>query len=226
MLESLGPVISLFKLLLEGLSKASKSIKTNKKKSIQRKIIEIQLSLEDIIDNAQEIFTFVERCSHKTRVNQNIVRDLESLLYRQHHRIHILLDQIRDPNSDEIMKLFAPDIRRNIIDLIHMKRGFIQEVLRSISYFNNIKISKNQLTTNIQSVLLNWNHERFTSEGNSYLRSLYDNRKKSNIVISERLSDQRQIVDDLLQCSKELSGFIKKQIGIEEFFGLTNLKSN
>ena len=223
MLESLGPVISLFKLLLEGLSKASKSIKTNKKKSIQRKIIEIQLSLEDIIDNAQEICSFVERCSHKTRVNQNMVRNLESLLYRQHHRINILLDQIRDPNSDEIMKLFAPDIRRNIIDLIHMKRGFIQEVLRSISYFNKIKISKNQLTTNIQSVLLNWNHERFISEGNSYLRSLYDNRKKSNIVISERLSDQRQIVDDLLQCSKELSGFIKKQIGIEDFFGLTNL---
>jgi len=226
MLESLGPVISLFKLLLEGLSKASKSIKTNRKRNIRRKIIEIQLSLEDIIDNAQEIFSFVELCSHKTRVNKSIVRDLESLLYRQHHRIDILLIQISDPNSDELMKLFAPDIRRNIIDLIHMKRGFIQEVLRTVSYLRNIEISKNQLIVNIQSELLNWNHEKFISEGHSYLRSLYNNREKRNIVISERLSEQKEIVDDLVQCSKGLSRFIKKHIGIEEFFGLTKRKSN
>ena len=167
------------------------------------------------------IFSFVELCSHKTRVNQNVVRDLESLLYRQHNRIEILLSQISDPNSDELMKLFAPDIRRNIIDLIHIKGGFIQEVLRNISYFRKIEISKNQLIANIQSELLNWNHEKFISEGHSYVRSLYENGEKSNIVISERLSEQKQIVDDLVQCSKELSGFIKKHIGIEEFFGLT-----
>ena len=68
---------------------------------------------------------------------------------------------------------------------------------------------------------INWNHERFISEGHSYVRSLYSNRQESNIVISERLSEQKQIVDDLVRCSKELSGFIKKHIGIEEFFGLT-----
>jgi hypothetical protein len=226
MLEPLGPVVSLYKLLLEGLSKASKAIKDNKKKAIQRKIIEIQLSLEEIIDNSQEILSFMERFCHENKANQNIIHELKRLLYRQHQRICILLEQINDHNSGEIMKLFAPEIRRNIIGLIHIKGGFIQEFLQNKSYFENIKISKNQLITNIHSALLDWNHDSFISEGHSYIRSLYANLKKSDIIISKRLQEQKQVVDALIECSKGLSEFIKKDIGIEEFFGSTNLKSN
>ena len=220
MLESLGPVVTLFKLILEGLTKATKTIKSTKKKALQRKIIEIQLSLEDIIDNAQEILSIFEYISHKTKVNENTLRNLEGLLYRQYDRIYILMEQINDHGSEEIMKLFAPDIRRNIINLIHIKGGFIQEVIRTFSLFKNIRISKNQIIGSVEPALLDWNHDRFIIEGLSYVRTLQESYKTSDVVISERLSDQRQVVDDLVECSKRLSEFIKTQIGIEEFFGL------
>jgi hypothetical protein len=211
---------------MEGLSTISKTIKTNKKKAIQRKIIEVQLSLEDIIDNAKEIITYIERDNHISEINQNMFNNLQFLIYRQHHLIHVILDHMNDSNMEEIMKLFAPNIRRNILELVHIKMGFIEEVLRSISNHKNYKILNNKMTITIQPELLDWNHEKFINNGHQYLRSFDKNDKKSDIVISEHLPEQRKVVDALVQCSMELSVFINEQIGLEEFFGIKDTKSN
>ena len=99
-----------------------------------------------------------------------------------------------------------------------MKRGFIETVISRIYFFNNIEISNNQLVTNIQLALLDWNHDSFISEGHSYVRKLYGKGKKGDIIIAARLPEQKQVVDALVKCSKGLSEFIKTEIGIEEFF--------
>ena len=66
--QLLGPLVSLFKLLVEGISKTAGTIKSKKHKAIQRKLVEIQLSLEDIIENAQHLFSIIERSTHRTQV--------------------------------------------------------------------------------------------------------------------------------------------------------------
>lgn len=55
MIEYLGPVISLYKLIIDGLKSVYDKSKTEQKRDVQRKIIAVQLLLEDIIDNAQKI---------------------------------------------------------------------------------------------------------------------------------------------------------------------------
>lgn len=216
MLESLGPVVSLFKLFVEGLLKAAQKLRSCQKRSIRRKIFEIQLSLEAIIDNGQEILAAIETVGHDSyRVKEQIVADIRGLVYTQHRRIHMLIDQMVEKESDEIMRLFAPDIRRNIIDLIHLKAGVIENMVLALTDYDDIQISGSNVVASLTPELLAWDHEKFLREGRSYVSSLGLSSHREKFVISNRLQEQKAIVDSLMDCSKQLSCFIKSQIGLE-----------
>lgn len=104
MIESLGPLVSVFKLLLEGVSKSAKAIKSSKNMAIKRKLIEIQLSLEDVIENAEHLFSVIESSTGRTqRENRELVEEFKRALYAQLGRIPIFLDQITDNSSEEIL---------------------------------------------------------------------------------------------------------------------------
>ncbi len=211
MIEYLSPIVSLFKLIVDGLSKAGESIKGSQKKEIQRKIIEIQLALEDIIDRAQEILSAIEELSSREKIAKKDIEPLQHLIYRQNNRIYRLIDLLADEVSDNIMKLFVPEARRMIWDLINQKGGFLSDLVR---HFEEIKVTKNQVT--IKAVLIDWNHEAFIEQGHSYLRQVERSSKRSTVPISNRIDNQKQIVDALIECSKEMSDLIKKQIKIED----------
>jgi hypothetical protein len=101
MIESLGPLVSVFRLLVEGISKSAKAIKSSKNRAIKRKLIEIQLSLEDIIDNAEYLFSLIENSKGKTqKENQKLVEEFKRALYTQLARLRIFIDQITDHTSE------------------------------------------------------------------------------------------------------------------------------
>jgi len=217
MLESIGPIISLFKLFAEGLAKAAKKISSSHKRALWRKILEIQLSLEAIIDNAQEILSAIEETIYdNNKNNEQIVRSIQSLVYRQYRRINMLLDQMRDKDSDEIMRLFAPDIRRNILELIHLKGGVISHMLNTLRNWKDVEISGREIVTNLKSNLLTWDHEKFLLEGSSYIEKLDSSPTRKKVVVSDHLQKQRALVNDLMNCSKQLSSFIKSQMSLED----------
>ncbi len=84
MIESLGPLISLFRLLTQGIAESWKTIKSSRNKAIQRKFIEIQLSLEDIIENAERLFVLIEESRDKGQnENQDLLEEFRSGLYAQ-----------------------------------------------------------------------------------------------------------------------------------------------
>jgi hypothetical protein len=211
MIEYLSPVVSLFKLIVDGLAKAGESIKGSHKKEIQRKILEIQLALEDIIDRAQEILSTIEELSGREKIVKEDIETLQRLIYRQNNRIYRLIDLLSDDTSNNILKLFLPEVRRRIVDLINQKGGFIAHL---VHHFEDIKLIKNQIT--IKSVLIDWNHEAFIEEGHAYLRQLERSSKRSTVPISNHIDNQKQIIDALIECSKEMSDLIKKQIKIED----------
>lgn len=211
MIEYLSPVVSLFKLVIDGLSKAGDAIKGGHKKDIQRKIIEIQLALEDIIDRAQEILSAIEELSHREKIVKEDVETLQRLIYRQNSRIYHLIDLLHDDISDDIMKLFVPEMRRRIWDLINLKGGFIAHL---VHHFEDIKLTKNQIT--MKSMLIEWNHQAFIEQGHSYVIQLERNSKSTTVPISDHKDNQRAIIDALIECSKEMSDLIKKQIKVED----------
>ncbi len=210
MIEYLGPVISLYKLITDSLKSLYDKGKVKKKKHIQRKIIEIQLSLEDIIDNAQEILSLIKRNAEKKSFSKEEIDVLKRLLYSQRHRLHLLLAHLRDDTSEEIMKLFAPNIRRRIIDLVHIKGGAIEYLIFDLHRSDEKRFPY------INSAIYEWNHDRFIEEGSSYAAQILRRTEKRKISIFERIEEQEGIVTGLAECSKELSDFIRSQIDIED----------
>ena len=212
MIEQLGPIISLYELIINGLKSVYDKDKVKKKKEVQIKIIKIQLLLEEIIDNAQEILSIIKRNRDNKKFSKKEIDRLRGLLYSQRRRLRLLLDHIHDDTSEEIMKLFTPDIRRRIIDLVHIKGGAIEHLIYDLDIFDYKTFDR--LYTDPMIDVYDWDHTKFMKEGRSYIRQT--TRAKKKISIFERMPEQDKIVSDLGECSKELSDFIRSQINIED----------
>lgn len=210
MIEYLGPVISLYKLIIDGLKSIYDKSRAEKKRDVQRKIIEIQLLLEDIIDNAQEILSTIKKNMDKKKFSEEEIDALRGLLYSQRHRLRLLLDHLHDDTSEEIMKLFAPNIRRRITDLVHIKGGAIEYLIFDLQKFDKTQIPYTD------TAIYEWRHDRFIKEGNFYVDQILRQAKKKKSSVFERMDEQEKIVLELAECSKELSDFIKIQIDIED----------
>jgi hypothetical protein len=226
MIESLGPLVSLFKLLVEGISKSAKAIKSSKNRAIKRKLIEIQLSLEDIIDNAEYLLSLIENSIGKTqKENRELVDGFKKALYKQLERLRIFMDQITDNTSEEILKIFAPGLRRNILILTQRKMSAVNWVLSSMyDTIQKTTVSKNGLNAIIQSELIRWDHQRFVNEGQSYWVELSRSSKRAKVLLSDHLKEQKEIIKSLNLCSKDFSEFIKEHISIQETIGLVSKK--
>ncbi len=222
MIESLAPLVSLFKFIIQGMTESWKAIKSSRNKAIQRKFIEIQLSLEDIIDNAERLFVLIEKSREKDqRENRDLLEEFKSGLYTQIQRLNILIDQITDHTSGEFLKLFAPDLRRKISLLIHTKMSTVYVVLRGMyDIKEGATISKEGFTVTIQTALLNWNHQKFVAEGESYLRELGRHSKKDSLLLSDHLQAQKEVIESLTLCSKDFSEFLKEHVSIQDALGL------
>ncbi|MCF8146040.1 MAG: hypothetical protein K9N21_19200 [Deltaproteobacteria bacterium] len=218
MIESLGPLVSLFKLFTQGVAESWKAIKSSRDKAIQRKFIEIQLSLEDTIENAERLFVIIERSRDKDeKDNGYLLEEFKSGLYAQIQRLNIFIDQITDRTSGEILKLFAPDLRRKISLLIQSKMSAMFIVLRGMyDIEEKATITKEGITATIQTALLNWNHVKFVAGGESYLRELGQHSKNTSLVLSDHLQEQKKVIEDLIECSNDFSKFLKEHVRLPD----------
>ena len=88
--------------------------------------------------------------------------DLESKITKFKTEMKSKIDNLEDDSSDDIMRIFTPIIRRRIIELIHMKGGFLGFVLHKIgSIDENAALTSNRL-------LLDWNHDDYMKYGEKY----------------------------------------------------------
>lgn len=210
MIAYLSLIVSLFKLVIEGVKSGHDKANLEKKRDIQRKIIEIQLLLEDIIDNAQKILPIIKRKMATKKFSKEESEVLKALSYSQWRKLDLLLGHMDDPTSEELMRLFAPDTRRKIIELIFIKGGVIRELVFHLRHSEETQVLY------ASSVMYEWNHDRFLAEGSSYTNQILRPTKKKKISIFERIEEQEGIVSQLAECSKELSDFIKSHMDIED----------
>lgn len=227
MIQLLSPLVSLFKLLIEGVTKASRTIKSKEHKAIQRKLIEIQLSLEDIIENAERLFSLIEESTHKTQMeNRRLVEEFKRALRAQLTRMHIFMNQITDDTSEQILKMFAPQVRSNIVLLTRTKMGVVEWVLMSLySIIERTTVSEQGLKATVESALITWDHQRFMAEGLPYLAELRRTRQRGKMLLSNHLKEQKEIIKSLVTCSKEFSQFLNEHIKIQDAIGLIQKKN-
>jgi hypothetical protein len=210
MIEYLAPVISLGKLITEGLKSIRNKSIVRSKRVVQRKIIQVQLLLEDVIDNAHRILSIIENKAHTRKLSPAETNELLSLSRSQQSNIILIVKHLSDYTSDDILKLFAPSTRRRIFELIHIKGGVIQELLR------DLQLSDEEDVLYADSVMYEWDFDRFIDNGFSYARAIVRHQNSEKISIFERLPEQRDIVAQLAACSQELSDFIRGQMNIED----------
>jgi hypothetical protein len=81
-------------------------------------------------------------------------------------------------------------------------------------------ISKEGFTATIQTALLNWDHQKFVTGGESYLRELGQHSKKASLVFSDHLREQKEVIEDLTECSKTFSEFLKEHVSLPVAVGV------
>ena len=221
MIEALGPLVSLFRLFLEGLTKVTQSADNSYKRGVQRKILELQLSLQDVIDNGLEILaTIFPSNTDRRPLDEDAIRRFTQLVYAQRRAIATIAEQLCDENLKDIMGLFTPETRRSIGELVHMKGGVIDELLDCLLKYTEAKERGQQLTVEVNTAVLTWNHDRFVAEGHSYTRFVFRARADTNISLLQRLEEQQPVLRELVQCSNRLSEFISKHFDLDTVIGI------
>ncbi len=143
MIEYISPLVSLYKTLTEGIRSINVKARSKEKYKIQRKIISIQIILENIIETAEQIFAILDVPIKENSKLDKIKKDeLISLTNSQGKNLNELLMTLRADTSDYILKLFAPQLRRNIEKHIYMKQGRIVRLSWALRQFDSRKLKK------------------------------------------------------------------------------------
>lgn len=125
MFESIGGIISLFNGLKEGLIGSWETLKKGKKKKVIRKLVILKITLEDIIETAEEILSSIEIITNSKRTSKDDMDDLKEKIKNQSHQLYLLQINFHDSTSEKILKTFNPELRRSIERLTHEKTSRI-----------------------------------------------------------------------------------------------------
>jgi len=219
MWETMGPVASLLVLLVEGIKGAGNVIRSSRKKAIQRRIIEIKLSLDDIIENGSAALSIIEVYANEpARIGPQEVKGLQALLYRQWSLVNQLLVQVNDDSIYEILDLIGSRrLQERITELITRKGSIINEILHRLHRWDKVQISGRKMTVKILSDLPEWNHGVFLEKGDRYAFRLITQSRETEVEISHHIIEHRQNLDALEECSKELSAFIRSTLQLDDY---------
>ena len=155
MLENTKALASLFKLLIDGFKSINLHFNKKKKLALHRKIIMTQIILENIIDTAEQIFTFVDPYVNSSKtLDKNSKKELNELVTSQSNNIRELISIFHDDMTNYILKLFAPDLSKKICDYLYRKDSRIIELAWYTRNFNskNLKAFYNEDDMNISPV--------------------------------------------------------------------------
>jgi len=111
MLEYISSIISFYKVLTEGIKSLKLKGRSKDKISVQRKIILIQITLEMIIETAEDILNSISLELQNTDDAENKpLDDTKKLVYQQAKNIDQLILILNDETSQKLLKLFVENI--------------------------------------------------------------------------------------------------------------------
>lgn len=128
MIEQLGTLLTAVELFRDGITSILNWGGLSKRKDIQRRIVSIQLNLEDIISTAEKIFMLIKDVSETK--NQPQIQDIKALAFSQLSSIRKLTIDMMDEEFEKIIKLMAPSFGREIFNYVHPKQERLRTLLR------------------------------------------------------------------------------------------------
>jgi glutaredoxin 2 len=218
MIESLGPVVSLFKLFIDGLGKAIKLPAGYKRNKFCRKIVIFQIHLEDIIENAHLILDMLDQYNGKQLLEDKTkIHELSEMVESQSSSINGILSEFDDQSMMNVLKTFTPDTRRKLEILLYDKGAVLADLSRMLRILSH-SFEKRSIPENFfpNMNLVGWNHADFVTKGRSFISTLHVDSKHSINKFCQRLNKQDQVLKELEGCSNELSDFISQHMNLNE----------
>jgi hypothetical protein len=221
MIEQLKPVVSLFKIFIEGLNGAKKLIKGSQKRDIYRKIIEFHLTLVSIIEKAEEVLSCATKVIQEQKTDQETIEKLTSMVRSQRMRLRMLIEHIEDEPTGNILKLFAPELVQAIKLLVQRKMSALTRLVFEFSgRSTRISFQDSELVMITEPLFVEWDHDRFAELGKKYLREIDKRPRTEKYSVKDRLDQQAEVLDELKKCSVELSKFIQDNMDVNELLFL------
>ena len=180
MIESIGGIISLFNGLRNGLQNSWETLKKGKRKKFIKKLVILKITLEDIIESAEDIFNSIELIIEKKRTPKNEFEMFMEKIRIQSHNIRILLSIFQDPILENILKTFNPELRRNIEKYTHIKQSRINFFMYDLYHLKPSDIRKKY-------------NQQYLKDGYSLLNKLKETSKAFTPFINMHAS-----IDDIL----------------------------
>ena len=135
MIEQLGTLLTAVELFKDGITSILQWGDLGKRNDIQRRIISIQLNLEDIISTAEKIFILIKDVSVKE--NQSKLQSIKALAFSQLSSIRKLNIDMMDEEFVKVIKLMAPSFGREIFQYVHPKQERLRTLLQVDDLSNN-----------------------------------------------------------------------------------------
>jgi hypothetical protein len=218
MIESLGPLVSLFKLFINGLGKAVKLPAGYKRNRFCRKIVVFQIHLENIIENAHVILNMLDKLEGN-RLLDDVVKnnELSELVDSQSSSIRGILNHFDDQDMMNVLKTFTPDTRRRL-EMLLLDKGAVladlSRMLRILAHSFEEKSIPDRYFPDMN--FINWDHTNFVKKGRSFIATLYVDTPRPISDFCRRLAKQDQVLKELEECSCELSKFIAQHMNLNE----------
>jgi hypothetical protein len=201
----LGPVVSFFKLFIDGIKLLKDKINDSKKSAVLSELKEMKLLLEKIIDTAQKLLSLAEN-----KYDMKSIDELKQLLHYQKENIWHLLDLYHSKPIQETLMMFTPSIGRRINELLRMKKDAIY------LYISKLGRLDKDLLNYPYAASFAWNHNKFVDFGEEYVHELFHNSMQEHANVLDVLKQQKSCILDLISCSNELSGFFANQLSIQD----------
>ena len=128
MIEQLGTLLTAVELFRNAITSILNWGDLSKRKDIQRRIVSIQLNIEDIISTAEKIFMLIKDAS--ATKNQTNLQDIKALAFSQLSSIRKLTIDMMDEEFEKIIKLMAPSFGREIFNHVLPKQERLRALLR------------------------------------------------------------------------------------------------
>jgi hypothetical protein len=209
MLEYLKLLISVIKPVLDGIRSASNTIKAERRKDIQRRILEIHLLLVDIIDSANSLLSLVKTFANKPAITKDDINLFRFFLNMQRGRLEVMDTLIQDPTSKHMMDIFAPSTRMQFMNTMSGKVSAIGNIIIELDNYLYKDYSETLPKYELELSLINFYLPEY---GINSLAPITHH----EISVYDRIEEQDSVVSELISCSRQLSELIRDVISFDD----------
>ncbi len=183
--------------IIQGLKAIQEIPDRNRKKTYGRKIKQIQLKLDDIIEHADPILDRMEILRKTVVENISIeqLSNLINLLGAQVGRIGTFTTIFRDQEMEDLIRLFNPELRRAIRPRMSRKEMSIYKDIHIIEMLTKSRPDEAEVSMQFHCEEIKLMQDRFSEV---------------------RIADSRKRIDELKVASAEMSRLIWEKFEVQD----------